>query len=152
MKWPSVDDPYATHLPVLQSIAEKVPLWRVLEYGGGDYSTPFFLSHPKLERLVTVEDDPEWRARIEEKYADPRLVVTEKVPEPLGACTLIFIDNGTSIRQRVEVIRAVLSEPHPIVVIHDAEIPAYEQAIRESGQPFTVFKALTPHTAVVDPA
>ena len=142
-------DPYASHIPVLRALDKKTPFWRVVEYGGGDYSTPFFLSLPHLERLVTVEDDPEWVERIRRKYADPRLVIAENAPT--DPCDLIFIDNGISPPERVEVIHAVLSKPHPTVVIHDAEVPAYEQAIRESGKTYALHKKLTPNTAVVPP-
>jgi hypothetical protein len=143
-------DPYSTHIRVLDEVVKRLKPQVVVEYGGGDYSTPFFLGFPCVEQLITVEPDEEWRERILRRYACPRLWLVHSL-KLAGAADLILIDNGTAAPERVEVINEVLSRPHPTVVIHDAEVPAYEQAIRESGRTFRVDKKLKPHTAIVNP-
>ncbi len=139
-------DSYATHLPVLEQVTAELQPKCVLEYGGGNYSTPFFLGLPYLEWLITVEDDVVWREQIRRNHRDPRLIVTEVAP-PMDY-DLILIDNSNETAKRIEKIREVLSEPHPTVLIHDAEVPAYQEAIRESGREFTIAK---PNTAIVEP-
>lgn len=141
---------YTTHLPVLKEVTKRLKPQVVVEYGGGDYSTPFFLSLPSLDQLITVEPDAEWREHIRKKYADPRLWIVHSL-KLAGEADLILIDNGTTPPERVEAINQVLSRPHPTVVIHDAEFPAYLGAIRKSGRTFRVDKTLTPHTAIVNP-
>jgi hypothetical protein len=121
-----------------------------VEFGGGDYSTPFFLSLDCLDHLITVEPDDGWYEYLLDKYADPKLWLVRSL-KLAGNSDLILIDSGTEVPERVEVIKDVLSRPHPTVVIHDAEVPAYEQAIRESGRTFRVDKKLKPHTAIVNP-
>lgn len=114
---------YGTHLPVLRQITEGIKT--VLELGGGDYSTPFFLGLP-IERLVTVEPDASWAERI--KTDDPRHEVISQVPA-LDFFDLILVDNGTSIAERANMIRHVSdAKPFSLVVVHDWEQPDYRQA------------------------
>ena len=137
-----MSDPYATHLPILKALSEFVPLRRVLEYGAGDYSTPFFLSLPDLKRLVSVEDDEEW--------ATKRHVCHEVVTEaPEEDFDFVLVDDGRDSAARLLTIEAALAAPHPPTAIHDAEV--YAAAIKQhAGYRFT-FRFSTPHTALCWP-
>lgn len=119
---------------------------RVLEFGAGDHSTPFFLSLSDLEQLWSVETDPAWRARASSQ--DARHTVSEAVP-PLDDFDFVFIDDGQNASDRELTIRNVLGAPHPIVAIHDAEVSEYRTAIRELATDVVVCCLDTPHTAVV---
>lgn len=128
---PSVPDEYASHLPVLEALSWIIPMRRVLEFGAGIYSTPFFLGLPGCRQLVSVETDSEWRERIKKKYPDPRLRLRTTRPSTLTNFDLVFIDDGDEADQREKTIRWVLGRPHPPVVIHDSEVVRYREAIEE---------------------
>ena len=139
-------DPYASHVRPLRALLIAERPRRVLEYGGGEYSTGLFLSFGHLERLVTVEADEDWRTRLTSMFSDRRhRIVSSGNPSP-DDFDLIFIDDGTSAAQRTQTIRAVLSAPHPTVVIHDAEV--YAPVIDEYTQVYEVFPT-GPDTAVI---
>lgn len=130
-----MEERYSSHVQVLQALAIKLNVRRVLELGAGDYSTRTFLDLPGLERLTSIEDDADWaeRSRTDDERHEMRLVegpVAGNIP-PLDDYDLVFIDDSTSPEARAATIRAVLSRPHPPVVIHDAEVPEYAQAIAQ---------------------
>jgi predicted O-methyltransferase YrrM len=134
-------DRYASHVPVLRAL----PARRVLELGAGEHSTKEFLKMPGLEHLTSVENDPEWARRA--ATDDPRhemLLVEGRIADHVPALDgydLVFIDDSTNAAERAATIRAVLSQPHPLVVIHDAEVPEYAAVIAELSP--------SPATAVV---
>jgi predicted O-methyltransferase YrrM len=148
-------DPYATHLQVLNAVLNTYKPKRVLEYGGGLHSTHLFLTRPNLESLVTVEPNPEWRSRLESIYPDERLTITASSKLSPTNFDLIFIDNGQDGEQplgaeRRATIRSVLSRRHPIVVVHDAQVPEYATAIEEFSVDYDVYRT-DPDTAVIFP-
>jgi predicted O-methyltransferase YrrM len=127
---------YASHLPVLEKVCEQHDVRHVLEVGCGHHSTPFFLSLPNLERLVSLETNDEWSGPIRDAYPDDRLelLLVDDAVDALERLILtdfdlVFIDNGDTAAERLEVIRHVLGRTHPIVVVHDAEVPEYRDAI-----------------------
>ena len=147
-----MDDAYASHLPVLDLLAQDMEMRRVLELGPGLHSTKWFLQRPELERLVSLETNLEWFNRIplHEKLT---LRYVGDIPNALSDYDLtdfdlVFVDNGDSAAEREPAIRAVLSQPHPVVVIHDAEVPQYRGAIDDLVDEYTV-SSQTPQTAVV---
>jgi predicted O-methyltransferase YrrM len=142
---PPSSDRYASHLLVLGALVEAHGVERVLELGAGDYSTPAFLAAPGLTRLTSVENDPEWARKVttDDDRHEVLLVegaIADHLP-PLEDYDLVFVDDSTSAYERARTIRAVLSQPHPPVVIHDAEVPEYAAAIADCSP--------TPATAVV---
>ena len=142
-------DPYASHLPVLAAVCALLQPRRILELGGGVYSTPFFLGLPCLEELVTVEADPGWRNKLPE---DDRLTVLDSIdqwdylefaPVTFG---LVFIDDGQSVPERETSIRWALGQLHPPTVVHDAEV--YERVIAALTPSYMVIPT-APATAVI---
>jgi predicted O-methyltransferase YrrM len=146
-------DPYSTHLPILEGLCRLISPGRILEFGAGQYSTTFFLSQP-IDELVSIEIDSEWRERIANAHDDPRLMIQggPVLLPPLTDFDLVLIDDGKAADERDRTIRYVLSQPHPPVVIHDAEVPKYRQAIHEcSPKRSMLFCIETPHTALIWP-
>lgn len=142
-----MSDPYASHLPVLKALTKLVPMRRVLEFGAGVHSTPFFLSLPQLEALWSVETDASWRERV--ITDDARHTVSPETPL-LGDFDFIFIDDGQNAADREHTIRNVLASSHPVTAIHDAEVSEYRTAIRDLAEDNALICCLdTPHTAVV---
>lgn len=141
-------DRYASHLPVLRRLLGIHKPERVLEYGAGLHSTPLFAAYPTVEKVVSVEPDPEWRQIVALEVADPRLTLRPDANVMPSAFDFVFIDCGMCIADRVPVIRAVLASKHPLVVIHDAEVPAYADAIEELATMFKIHPT-APDTAVI---
>jgi len=140
-------DPYASHLQVLNTILNTHKPKRVLEYGSGEYSTGLFLSRPHVEKLTVVETDFEWRRKLPK---DDRVTVLVEGYDNPNSYDLVFIDDGVTADHRCRTIRNVLSRRHPIVVIHDAEVPEYRELIDELADEVLIYRT-DPDTAVVIP-
>jgi predicted O-methyltransferase YrrM len=149
-----MNDPYASHLPVLDELGETVEMRRVLELGPGLHSTAWFLRRPELERLVSLETNEEWFTRIplHEKLTLRYVgdIPTALAEYDLTDFDLVFVDNGDTATEREPAIRAVLSQPHPIVVIHDAEVPQYRAAIDDFAD-CELFEPEVPRSRLGDP-
>jgi len=106
---------------------------------------------PKLEYLVSIEHDPNWRKLLRAEFSDPRwdLRPPSRAPSAQGF-DLVLIDDGDSANWRVDTIRRVLSGKHPRVVIHDAEVAQYREAIGDKEH--FIYSGKTPQTAVVLPS
>jgi hypothetical protein len=139
-------DPYASHLPILQALEPR----RVLEFGGGKFSTGCFLAMPQVKRLVTIETDPEWFNKLRKMFRDRRWVLRESVAgfKPTEF-DLVLIDDGDNMSHRLNTIRWVLGQEHPRVVIHDAEVAQYRAELQNTDH--WVYTGATPYTAVVLP-
>ena len=147
-------DRYATHLPVLQALGQKLPIQRVLELGGGTYSTAAFLDpdiYPRLEVLDTVEVIPDWQEALQAAHGeDPRWRLMKKLPPTLKAgYDLVFVDDGQCAADRIKSIEAVAGYP-ALVVIHDYEVAQYRAVAVAVAQwdSIHIYRAQTPHTAV----
>jgi predicted O-methyltransferase YrrM len=146
-----VTDPYASHLPILKFVLALVKPKEVLELGAGKYSTAEFLACESVERLTSLETNPEWASTVSMATGDDRLDLwtVEDIPAvlpDLRKFDLVFIDNGNDATERSAAIRAVLSRPHPVTVIHDAEV--YAGVIHELAENRITFNFDTPYTAV----
>ena len=156
------DLPYASHLPILLGLQRFHPTRAVLELGAGDFSTGTFLDRtcfPVLERLTSVEVDPDWRAKVQSELGgDPRLellgverATTGGVVADLDieAYDVIFIDDSARAADRAASIAAVVAAGprHPLVVIHDFEVAAYRRATAPLDHVF-LFSCFNPMTGV----
>lgn len=141
-------DDYASHLPVLQTLLCTLRPRRVLEFGAGDHSTPAILESSDVECLVSVEVDNEWREKVALACPDYRLTLIETRPRSVDTFDLILIDDGQHTHQREATIRIVLAHAHPLVVIHDADVPEYAAAIDELSSDYSVIPT-DPPTAIV---
>lgn len=142
---------YGTHLPVLKALA-GYGCERVLELGGGWWSTEEFLEWPGLTQLVTVETDPKWAKRVSGNDPRHRVVLVGDVAEYVAIRSLdfdlIFVDDSDSEKKREETIRTLASKrPAGVVVIHDLEQPKYRKAAAAFDH-MAIFDVLTPWTGV----
>lgn len=159
MEFPS--DPGATHLHLLAAIAGfRGGIKRILELGPGLFSTPAFLNRdvfPQVTRVLSIEHYQPWADMVLAACVDSRLDCVVK-PEPfepylatlaLDEFDLIFVDNSNEIDVRAATVgflsRAVT---RPLVVIHDFQQPAYQEAAK--GFPNRIIDiSKTPHTGLV---
>lgn len=146
---------FGTHVPVLKAL--DPPPTRVLEYGSGYFSTATFLAMPSVVQLVSVELYPDWADQMAEEFGGEHyerwtlLDANDEVP-PLLDFDLVFVDDGRTEDERIGTIAHVLGQPHPRVVIHDAEFHRFLAAIQQhaGGCGWVVHAEQMPHTAVVE--
>jgi hypothetical protein len=153
---------YATHIPILLSIAQAIRVEKVLELGCGEYSTLTFLNtraFPSLVTLDSVETDEAWLDKISASAgSDPRLhprlvsgtmrAAIEKID--LDCYDLIFVDDSATTEERCETIREISHrKPHrPLVAIHDFEIEGYRSSAGSFERKF-LFRTFNPETGLV---
>jgi predicted O-methyltransferase YrrM len=143
-------DPYASHLPTLRAVLRTYSPKRVLELGTGPHSTSLFIEAGVT--LTSLETSGAWHEKAQ-GYGEFDLRLVDDVATCLPSLTdydLVFVDDSDNLADRERSIRAVLSQPHPLTVIHDAEVPEYRTAIRELGNGIFVCTH-APHTAIVYP-
>lgn len=155
-------NPYATHIPVLIGLSRIFDIKRVLEFGCGQYSTKTFLdpaAFPNLTELRSLETDPEWLSKIAQEidgdvrvkfeHVNGQMCLTVSGIE-LDNYDLAFIDDSNTVEERSATILniAATSLSSTIVVIHDFEVPLYQQAAKSFAHSFT-FNSLNPNTGVV---
>jgi predicted O-methyltransferase YrrM len=153
-------NPFSTHLPILTGLGVLFPIHRVLELGGGLYSTAAFLDRatfPALEALDTYENDEEWARQLAERFSDDRhrLVVHAgdmrlAVPDiPFEDYDLVFVDDSKSYSERARTIAAITNRfaAGNLIVIHDYEAPEYVAAARGFPRTFC-FNSYLPHTGI----
>lgn len=152
-------EPYATHVPILVGLGHLMPVRRVLELGGGRYSTPLFLrqdAFPLLTALTVVESDPDWFPLVRDSTSGDSRAEVHLVPSPsdfikqldLSRFDLIFIDDSSVPEDRAATIQTIASsDPTGLVVIHDFDVAVYRKAARRLGKPI-VFREYTPQTAI----
>ena len=135
------DDPYATHLRLLSQLGGlRGGIKSVLELGAGMHSTPMFLNrecYPHLTRLLTVEHNADWAARVEAATQDPRRTILV-IPEPietylstfnLSEFDLVFVDNSEHYDFRIKTIEYVAANATTsLVVLHDFQYEYYQEA------------------------
>lgn len=141
-----MSDVYASHLPVLREIGRLLPIYSVLEFGMGHYSTPLFLDKevfPSLRSLTSFETDLGWWESVRSSITDLRanlLYEQESIEDViqrslrLREYDLIFVDNGNSKEERIRAIEALMyRHPPNLVVIHDYEQSEYQKASMVDG-------------------
>lgn len=82
---------HATHVPVLVGLARLLNVERVIEYGCGEYSTLTFFNRsafPRLSKLLSLENDAEWFARMAERAA----TIREVTARPADSTVVVIHD------------------------------------------------------------
>src|SRR5205085_9939908 len=155
-------NPYATHIPILIGLSRMFDVERVLEFGCGRYSTLTFLNpsaFPKLRKLKSMETDPDWLLRIDQETDSDTRVELEHIKGQmclavsgveLNNYDLVFVDDSNTPEERSATILEIADNcvNKTIVVIHDFEVPLYQQAAKSFAHSFK-FNSLYPHTGVV---
>lgn len=152
------DYSFTTHIPVLVGLSSLFPIKAVLELGMGIHSTPLFLDRdtfPHLEILRCYEDDQNWAGKIPEDDRLQVFLVNDPIYNKISheLCSkydLIFIDNSHDSIGRSATIRSIaaLRDPRNIIVVHDFEVLAYQDASRSIPNCYTA-KALLPWTGIL---
>jgi hypothetical protein len=114
---------------------------------------------PDLERLDSLENDPDWAKTVQELVGrDPRLdlrlvdgsIGAAVAKLDMGAYDAVLIDDSTRLEDRVETIKEVAARAasSTMVLIHDYEVSDYRRASASFKNRFA-FTAYTPQTGAL---
>jgi len=120
-------DNYASHLPIFEKVFATFEIKKALEFGLGDFSTPFLVNHAEV--VVSVEQESEeWYERIKARIhsanwypvfqLDPR-VVFEHFDANNQNFDLVFSDGAAETRCLVA--NLAMERNVPMVILHDTE-------------------------------
>ncbi len=154
-------DPYVTHIPILVGISKLYEIRTVLEIGSGENSTLTFLNpiaFPDLASLITLENDYEWKNRVEKLIKhDPRVqlqyisgCMSDAVSRiDINGYDMVFIDDSVSADLRAATIREVAKKlsQRQFMLIHDYECKEYRRAVHGLMYTFR-FDSLNPNTGL----
>lgn len=123
---------------------------RVVEYGGGFFSTPLFLDRwafPDLKELITVENNPEWIKKLSDRYGSDRRfrIVPEYHFE--ARADLALVDDETTAERLVHIKALAANNGADLSVVHDSEQPLIAQALNAFHSVYH-FQHFEPFTAV----
>lgn len=150
-----------THIPVLTLLGQLYNFKSIFELGSGD-STKVFLDeiiYPHLKKLDVVENGPQFckdhLLEISKNHIKcvPFLKEGKMVQcielKDLDIYDMIFIDDSTELKDRVDTIKYVTKKAaRPVIVIHDFEHKEYQQAV-QGKYFFFVFDFQTPYTGIL---
>jgi len=121
-------DGYSSHLPILECIFASVNPSRVLEFGAGKYSTPFFKAH--AASVLTCESNVQWLEPGMMPLDDDHAV--SFAAQMCHHCDLIFIDNSHLLRWQ---LANECQKNTGIIVLHDSEerIYNYDKIVLRQG-------------------
>ncbi len=126
-------DNYGSHLSILEKVFTTFEIKKVLEFGLGQFSTPFFVSHAEV--VVSVEQESqEWYERTKTQInsanwypvfqPDPQ-VVFGRFDAGSQNFDLVFSDGAAETRCLVA--NLAMERNVPVIVLHDVEKVWYYQ-------------------------
>ena len=157
-----VENPFASHVPVLTGLSSLFKISRVLEFGCGFYSTLTFVNpdiYKDLMEIQSFENDLEWYNQVKDATRNDSRITLNFVKGPIPSIVssvnlepfdLIFIDDSVVAEERAATIKAVAAKmpSSALVVIHDFENPVYRNAAVSFKNQF-VFKTFNPYTGLL---
>lgn len=153
---------FASHIPVLIGIGKIIQPKSVLELGPGLFSTPLFVNpvfFPNVSHITCVESEKDWYEKVQSNFIGKDMVelvfaepnVSNYVSSIETSFDLIFIDDSLTTEERASTIKKVAQMKdlnNTVVVIHDFEVPEYQQASRLFEHRY-IFQCFNPNIGVV---
>ncbi len=120
-------DGYGSHLVVLETLRKRINFQRILEFGGGEYSTTYFHSLPDSSVTTIETQDYDWYLKI--KQINPNTLWIPDHEEVLKFAReydkqfdLLFLDTHQDLRWK---LAKELQGKGMATVIHDTETASY---------------------------
>jgi hypothetical protein len=120
-------DGYGSHTMILDKLHKLSNFKNILEFGGGGYSTPFFMEIPGSSVTTIESQDYDWYLRIKE--INPNTIwmpdhgeVIEYTKAHTSKKDLVFLDSHQDLRYQ---LAPIVMEYTDIVVMHDSETASY---------------------------
>ena len=145
-------DGYGSHLLILDEIFKNRPIKKVLEFGPGSSSTPFFREEKKVELVSIESESPEWYEKV--KVFNPSVKWIATAPGLLGFADnlnerfdMVLVDTVNDLRWHL--INRVQRVSN-IIVAHDTEqsLLLYELGDLKEGFYYADFVLHRPWTGV----
>jgi hypothetical protein len=121
-------DGYGSHLPILEDLRSLIGFTRVVEYGGGEFSTRYFMDQPCMHLTTIESQDHDWFLKI--KKINPNTIWMPDHDEVLEHAKnfslhvdLVFLDTHQDLRWRLAQI--YMEKGVTPIVIHDSETSEY---------------------------
>jgi len=161
---PSSLAPYGSHVPILMALGKITQPKRILELGGGFFSTPLFLDRchfPSVEQLTTVETDqwcwdrlrveiggnPRWSLQAISTSVAQWLEETEVMTQ-IRTYDLIFVDDSSDVMMRSNSLdRLFRVSPLCPVCLHDVQLWQLRPHVWRHPKA-VIFDAFNPQTGV----
>lgn len=153
-------DDWGSHLPVLLGLSILASPRSVVELGSGTFSTALFTDKryfPTLERFRSVEDNPDWYARVKEATSlgpGETLELVADIPQWIRTSGdrldgLIFVDSGKRRKDRIDAIKATFehAEGDSVIAVHDFEYRGYKASVPPSW-PVVAIRTWRPMTGI----
>ena len=115
--------PWATHLPVLCRVLDRLQPKKILELGAGDFSTVIlnaYVTGNEERSLLTLENNPDWLSQLVwmgNKQHTLRQVKDWTTPEP-KAFDLVLVDQAPEEDRKLSLQQ--YAETARVVIVHDA--------------------------------
>lgn len=121
-------DGYGSHLPVLETIRRITNFQRILEFGGGEYSTQYFVNIPGAKVTTVETQDHDWYLKIKEINPDTLWMpdhneVLEYAKTQALSKDLVFLDTHQDLRYK---LAPIVRKYSMVTVIHDTESSLYK--------------------------
>lgn len=121
-------DGYGSHLLILEALRQRTNYQRVLEFGGGEYSTPFFMGIPNASVTTVETQDHDWYLKIKEINPNTLWIpdhneVLTFAKEYQANFDILFLDTHQDLRWK---IATELQGRGMATVIHDSETESYD--------------------------
>lgn len=121
-------DGYGSHIMILDKIKKIIDYNTILEYGGGEYSTPYFMGIPGAEVTTIESQDYAWYQKIikinpNTLWMPDHDKVVEYTVTHNSKRDLVFLDSHQDLRHR---LAPIVSDFTDIIVMHDSETASYK--------------------------
>lgn len=121
-------DGYGSHLVVLETLRKRINFQRILEFGGGEYSTTYFHSLPDSSVTTIETQDYDWYLKI--KQINPNTLWIPDHEEVLKFAReydkqfdLLFLDTHQDLRYK---LASIAKDYCRVIVLHDSETSLYK--------------------------
>lgn len=120
-------DGYGSHIMILDKLQKLTHFSSILEFGGGEFSTSFFMKIPGATVITIESQDHDWYEKI--KKINPNTLwipdhqkVLEYAMENVSHRDLVFLDTHQDLRYQLV---HIVHEYTDIIGLHDSETTLY---------------------------
>lgn len=120
-------DGYGSHLPVLETLRQKTNFTNIVEYGGGEFSTSYFMNIPHSHVTTIESQDYDWYLKTKKINPDTLWIpdhddVIKYAMSNTSTKDLCFLDTHQDLRYK---LAPIVTEYSFVTVLHDSESALY---------------------------
>lgn len=121
-------DGYGSHIMILEKVKQLTNFKNILEFGGGNYSTPYFMKIPG-SKVTTIESQSyDWYLKVKEinpntLWMPDHNEVLEYTKTQVSPKDLVFLDTHQDLRYKLV---PIVCEYTQTIILHDSETTLYK--------------------------